>query len=232
MKTLVAALATVLTAPCHAAILAGYNFNGGNGSVTTLETNVTADNFAPHGGLNNVARPVIYGNSGTNGWIGAPSSEAIGSSGAIGTPEQSLAMNDYFFFKVTPASGFALNLTQMKFSTAFYSSATFNLTGWYFVRSSRDNFTTTIGSVSFQESHVNSTNPLFTEHVLDLSGAAYQNITSDVTFRIYLYDNSNSDSRWLAIDDVMVEGTVSQVPEAASLALLLPGLAMLSRRRR
>ncbi|MBX3741997.1 MAG: hypothetical protein KF712_13455 [Akkermansiaceae bacterium] len=232
MKTLIICLAAAVAVPSHAAILAAYDFNDGNGSPTSSESGVTADAFVPHGGLNNVARPVIYGNSGGNGWIGAPSSEAVGSGTVVGTPEASIAANDYFSFRVSPASGFALSLTQLKFSTAFYSGGTFNLTGWYFVRSSRDNYTTTIGGTSFPETHVNSLNPTFNEHILDLSGVAYQDLTSDVTFRIYLYDNSNSETRWLAVDNVILEGTVTTIPETSGLAFLLPGLALLARKRR
>ncbi len=231
MKILLACLATVFSAPAHSAILVAYDFNGGNGSPTSADPGVTTDPIIPHGSINHVNRPVIYPNSGTNGWAAAPTSEIIGTSGVPGTEATAYSGNDYFSFKVTPASGFALSLTQLKFSTAFHSSGTFNLTGWYFVRSSRDGFAANIGSV-YSELHVNSTNPAFTERVLDLSGAAYQGIASDVTFRIYLYDNSNSETRWMAIDDVILEGTASPIPEPSGLALMLPGLALLVRKKR
>lgn len=231
MKILLACLATVFSAPAYSAILVAYDFSGGNGSPTSADPGVTADPIIPHGSINHVNRPVIYPNSGTNGWAAAPTSEIVGTSGVPGTEATSFSGNDHFSFKITPAAGFSLSLTQLRFSTAFHSSGTFNLTGWYFVRSSRDGFAANIGTV-YSESHVNSTNPAFTEHLLDLSGAPYQDITSDVTFRIYLYDNSNSETRWMAIDDVILEGTVSAIPETSSLAFMLPGLALLARKRR
>ncbi len=231
MKTLLACLATALSAPTHAAILVAYDFNGGSGSPTAADPGVTTESIIPHGSINHVNRPVIYPNSGTNGWAAAPTSEIVGTSGVPGTEATAFSGNDYFSFKVTPANGFTLSLTQLKFSTAFHSTGTFNLTGWYFVRSSRDGFAANIGSV-YSESHVNSTNPAFTEHVLDLSGVLYQDITSDVTFRIYLYDNSNSETRWMAVDDVILEGNASPIPEPSGLALILPGLALLARKRR
>ncbi|WAC19501.1 hypothetical protein OVA24_19945 [Luteolibacter sp. SL250] len=231
MKTLLACLATILTLPAHAAILVAYDFNGGNNTATASDPDVLTGPIIPHGSINHINRPVIYPNSGTNGWAAAPTSEIVGTGGVPGTEATSFSGNDHFSFTVTPASGFALSLTQLKFSTAFHSSGTFNLTGWYFVRSSRDGFAANIGSV-FSETHVNSTDPAFTEHVLDLSAAIYQDIMSDVTFRIYLYDNSNSETRWMAIDDVSLEGTASPIPETSSLALMLPGLALLTRQRR
>ena len=232
MKTLVAVFSGLMTVPSFAAIIAGYDFNSGTNTVSSSDSSVTADAFIPHGSINNVSRPVIYPNANGNGWIAAPTSEVVGSSNPVGTETLAYQGSDYFSFKVTPTTGFALNLTQLSFGTAFHSTGTFTLSGSYFVRSSVDNYATTIGGNIFDESHVNSTDPTFTERLVDLSGAGYQNLTSEVTFRIYLYDNSNSTTRWLAVDNVELEGTVTPVPEPSALAMILPLLPFLSRRRR
>jgi hypothetical protein len=64
---------------------------------------------------------------------------------------------------------------------------------------------------------------------LDLSGAAFQNITTATTFRIYGWDNISTSGN-LRVDDVQLNGTVAPEPSTALLGSL--GVLALLRRRR
>lgn len=198
----------------EAAILANYNFTSSVASVDA-DLNSTATNFASN-----------YGNQ-----------SGLSASGNFFvrvqvTPDPPVSPNlpstsNFFSFTVTAASGFTLSLTDLALKTAFVDPS--GPSGTTFVRSSVDGFTSDLGSYT----QIGTTNSDFTNRSIDLSGAAYQDL-STITFRIYHYDDTNSaTSTGLVhrLDDVVVNGNA--VPEPASFALFgLGGLSMLVRRRR
>jgi len=70
----------------------------------------------------------------------------------------------------------------------------------------------------------------YTRYTIDLSGAAYQGLTSTTTFRLYV---SNSNNQGVArLDNVIVNGSVIPEPSAALLGMvgMVTGLAI--RRRK
>jgi hypothetical protein len=67
---------------------------------------------------------------------------------------------------------------------------------------------------------------------VDLSGADFQG-KSEVTLRLYVYDDLNQGSSYLRFDSISLDGTVTAIPEPATCALAMSvALAGLVLRRR
>lgn len=129
----------------------------------------------------------------------------------------------YFEFTATADSGKAINLGDLRFTPETPSQAT-AVTA--FVRSSVDGYAGNIYSRNIPS------NSFFFNETIDLSGSAYQGLSS-ITFRFF--GTSSSSSTVLYYDAVNLNGSVvNAVPEPATWAFLLGGLAcggVLLRRR-
>lgn len=109
------------------------------------------------------------------GRTGLQPNAGTGSYNAKNWPESStIDTNAYFSFTLTPNTGYAINFTSFVF--ARQRSGTGPLT--WAVRSSADNFTQNIGE-TFSPGTNSGT------ETISLSGAAFQNVTTSITFRIY-----------------------------------------------
>jgi hypothetical protein len=93
----------------------------------------------------------------------------------------------------------------------------------YALESSVDGFSSIISTANFSQNV-----PAFSTYSVNLSGAAFQNITS-ITFKIFGY---NADYGYEQFDNVTVNGTLGAVPEPGSLALAAMGIAGLMALRR
>lgn len=224
MKALPHALVlAALPAIASAATLVRYDFSGG--------TPQAATEVAPAFGAGSFASPgaALVATYDT-GWAKAQTDSVAGTSTVNpGTEAGSITANDYFAFTLTPAAG-VYHLSSLGFGTALYtvSTATQTLAASYFIRSSLDGYTTTIGG-PFLENHqgvASNAGVVFHPQSVDLTGAAFRNLSGPVTFRIYLYDTTNSNARFVALDDITLSGTV--VLEPASIALAVAGGGFLS----
>ena len=220
-----------------AAVIAEYAFTTVTGAVTTTAANVTASTFVG-GGVS-----VIGYSAGAGGASGSTSSAGNATMSRVNTPTTASVnatgtTGFYFTFTVTPDVGKKLNLTTLSF---FYgddradAAPTVLNFGLY---TSVDSYAAQVGStLSWSPSDTTAGSPPYFSLVaggsqyatLDLSGAAFQNLTTATTFRIYGWDNISTSGN-LRVDDVQLNGTVVPEPGAA----LLGGLGMLAllRRRR
>lgn len=143
--------------------------------------------------------------------------------------------NDYITFNVEASSGFTMTLTNLSFVAGRADEAK-SATDWA-VMSSVDGFTdgdevgTLLVTGAQQAGDLQSFN-------FDLTGTGYENIAAgtNVEFRIYMWGASGAkSSSRVQIDNVLLQGTTSVVPEPGTFALLagLTGLtsAMLRRCR-
>ncbi|MEP0916094.1 hypothetical protein NC981_04640 [Leptolyngbya sp. DQ-M1] len=191
------ALATTL--PAHALTIAGYDF-GATGfetlNATTTDSNVTASPF------------------GTSGVIATPNSPrpdgfAAGVNGQ-GTLHNDWALNPtlidpnkYYTFTVTPNAGISMSLNLLTFAARRSSFGPQNIA----VRSSVDNYAATLSTLTPGTPNSNSaTNDFNTGLSTNLSGAAFENLATAVTFRIYGYGASNTGGT-LRLDNVILDGT-------------------------
>lgn len=148
---------------------------------------------------------------------------------------------NYFSFTITPVPGNQLDLTTLTLRLGATNTNT-NPADLYtlnaFARSSLNGYATNIptsGSNTAVVGQTTSTNPSFPTTVsLDLSALAYQDLTSAVTFRLYLTGSlasGNAASVGARIDDLMLNGAL--IPEPGTGVLLLAGgVGPLTLRRR
>lgn len=222
--------ALVLCASAQAAQLAVYNFTTASNTdsigASAVFTNVTA-------GL--LTDRIDVGT--TNAGISSSSGNFFARAGALPATEALAVTNGtYFDFTLTPASGFAFNLSTVTFSFGTSSTGGTPYTTNAFLRTSRNSFESTVGTpVSITTNTASNTFPLTAS--FDLSASQYQSIGA-ITLRVYLFDDSDAFGGPITrIDNLIVNGTVvtAPIPEpstAAGFAGAAVLLAGLSRRRR
>lgn len=104
----------------------------------------------------------------------------------------------YFEFTITPNSGFEMNFVNLNFKTGF-SGAPNNTP--FVIRSSLSNFTT---NIAFTKENV------FAPVIVDFSAAAYQNVSTAITFRIYPFGSTHTSDTFM-IYEFSFSGTVTPV---------------------
>ncbi|MBI1368812.1 MAG: hypothetical protein GC162_09195 [Planctomycetes bacterium] len=197
----------------QAATIAQYTFPGDGLAPTTTGANVSVGNvnFTGSGASQNVIGIGVV---------------AVNAAGGAGNAATAVSTNSFLQFTVTPDGGFALNLASLAFKSTVGSTGS-----GYVVRSSVDGFAATLST-----SVVPTSFPTFTDFLIDLSGAAFQGLTTATTFRIYTFIGGGAGNPALAYDDLTLNGTVDAAgitaPEPASATMLgLLGLAVAARRR-
>lgn len=211
MKSLAVVLPGVLllAGAVSAAPIAGYDFDGHPGALTpsVVDSGVTATD-------------VSFGHLGAGESSGLVTGLIFNASPNAISQAFAVINQSYFEFTITPDSGFGMNLTGLTYQVA---SGDPNQRSGELARSSVDNFTSNLTTAA------PTPYPGFTDVTVDLSGAAYQNLTSSVTFRVYGYNTGQLTSGILLFRNLSLAGTVfgvnstSETPEPSSLLLLLAG---------
>ncbi len=217
-------LLIALTLPAlHASTdtLASYVFTSGSLVSDDANADSTASSFSAGVGIAGAST------SYSNGWAQVGGDQLTGATAV--TLADAIAADDYFSFTLTPSNGQSLNLTQLTLGIAAYraTTASTSVVGKFYALSSIDGFTSTASLGSLNTTQKNAP-PTFDVFTVALTDPRFQNITSPVEFRFYMTYNTTSSTRYVAIDDVTLTGTLttSSVPEPSSYALLL-GAALL-----
>lgn len=106
----------------------------------------------------------------------------------------SIDLTAYFEFTLTPAVGFQINFTDFVYTGQRSGTGPSS----FAFRSSVDGYVSDIGT------------PTATGTTINLSGGAYQGVTSAITFRIYGWNTTNSGGTF-SINDFTFNGTVTPV---------------------
>lgn len=118
----------------------------------------------------------------------------------LGASTAALAVTNasYFFVTISPTNGNTISLTTMTFNIAKGGAST---PRGYAVRSSADSYVANLATAD-----VTTQRTTFTAVSVDLSGASFQNLTTNVAFRVYIYAPTDGNS--LDIDALTINGTV------------------------
>ncbi len=209
----------------QAAVLATYEFTG---QTTGQKTAIPATSSGSNVTASDVTRNNVIMDVGNDAaWTSRPYLGASTGSDTAGAPfanaAAAVSANSYFTFTLTADSGYELDLSSLAFvvtkgggSTRGFAMQT-SATG--FSTDGSTNINTSTGDVSAGFSQTVTTQrgtPAFTNVNLSLTGAAYQDLDS-ITFRFFTFAASNFQT--VEYDNFTVNGTVSLVPEPASLGL-------------
>jgi hypothetical protein len=206
-----------------------------NVNPTTTISNVTATGLVNQ--LGNATTNSFTYNGGTD----RVSSWALLNSSASTTFAGAVVNGDYITFSITPGAGYQLDLTSITFQVASGSSSTTSNRAFYLVSESQPaNFTSSSTVLSTDRTAFGGgTIPLQAgagaidtvpkDYTVDLT--SFTGITTTQYFRFYLQAGV---SQALTFDDIVVNGTVSAVPEPSTYASLagLIALGLVASRRR
>ncbi|MEI9894449.1 MAG: hypothetical protein WDN28_11340 [Chthoniobacter sp.] len=218
-----------MAASSQAATLSLYDFTG-SVDTPTVFTGVTASDFTPADGIIGGPPTALFNGFSTTVPVNTPPANAAvpvryvrGTAGSADTAA-ALTNGDYFTFTLAPTSGNQLSLQNFTVDISANGGAANADTAEYALFASTDGFASGDPSMSDILAPAASvtapgSNAIpYTRYTVDLSEAAFQDLTGTVTFRLYV---SNSSSSSVArFDDVTINGTVSAVPEPSGFVLL------------
>lgn len=234
-------IAAALVLPAGAVSLAEYQFNGNyNNNLSPLPTGISS------------AGPITLGAGLTGTTTGTTQGVSISSNPAntlyirssilySALPAEksitsAIAAADYFSFELTIASGYTLDLSSVAanlWSSTAVSTDSYTTNAAVYYTLNGTDFTSEAGAVKISEIITsNSSSSVFT--LTDNLGGN-EALTGTVRFHFLFWDpaNTNRDDRVTRMDNIIVNGTLTAVPEpsSTSLAALFLSLPLLRRRR-
>jgi hypothetical protein len=229
-----AAALAVASQAASAAVLSDYfNTTAAVATSADADANSTSSTFAASTLLAGNSAAVATGNPVSAYYQIGANLTTLGSPPADG-PAAAVAAGSYVGFTITPVAGQALNLTSLTFSTSPTWGASTTASWRVATLSSVGGFGSAANALNVTGQDTGVSGLAYLSVNIDLTGTAYQNLTSPVEFRMYLSDSASGATSYQRIDNVVLNGTTTAVgiPEPTSLALLgLGGLAMIRRRR-
>lgn len=204
-------------------IVAQYPFTGSSGASTDTDPNSVAGDFTKNP-LWNTSNTNIIPSAGnpTFAWqIGAYDN-------GNGLTEAIIAgAGAWFSFTLTPESGFSLSLSDFKFDAKQSGGSAVEI--HFFLRTSLDNYATTVGSIGTDSKGELLNASVFQTYVINLSNiAALQGITGPITIRLYTGDNRGDNAVGTYLDNVTLSANVTAVPEGGTVSLLLFSVGVLA----
>jgi hypothetical protein len=227
---------TPLAGSLHAAVLVEYKMTASgdplNGALflgpTTSAANLTATTLVNQSGGSAAGSFIFKGNTDrASAWSTTNNSTGTGYSGAY-------VSNNYFTFSITPAEGYKFDLESITFEVASGNNNATHNRAFYLVTATSPaafSISSTVlatdstpgggGTIPLQ-SGTGGVDTVPKSYNADLS--SFSGITTTQTFRFYLRTDTISQS--LVFDNIVVNGTLSAIPEPSSFALAL-GVAAL-----
>jgi len=189
-----------LVTPPSTTIIAEYHFDTSE-SATSSVANVTASNFSAGAGIDSLAG---HSPSGQNMFVR--------SSATDDTLSAAIAGDDYLSFTVTPEAGSRMNLSALVLNAGYTNSNGYtNKILTANLLTSIDGFTSSdlVSSISTSDTSVSGGSANYQYWVIDLSDERFQNITTALEFRVYVYDDTGDQNIIHRFDSVALNGTVT-----------------------
>ena len=218
----------VCSVTANADLLAEYTF-ASNMDPTTENANVAAGGITVGSGITGAGR------SGGSESLFARASVTDGANQI--SLANAIPANDYFSFTVAPDAGYEMDLTSLTFDLGYTRIGSFESKQFRtYLLTDIDGFTTggLLGydtvDVTVNGGSLQYPNPTAS---ISLGGAQFQDLTGTVEFRLYIADNTGGNDYIHRIDNIGLNGTVSVIPEPATMGLLgIGGLVTMALRRR
>ncbi len=169
------------------AVLLQYIFTANSLAPTTQASNVTGGTIAGTG---------VYADSSAS-YTSKPNLRYPALANAVNIAT-AITYNSYWYFTVTPASGYKIDLTTLTFNAAMGGAGTRG----YGVRSSFDTYAASLGTADLA-----TTDPTWTAVSITLTGLT--NIKTVLTFRIYCYAGVTGQA--VDFDDITLNGTIVKI---------------------
>lgn len=203
--------------------LAAWEITGANAGITNPQP------------ASSLAAQVASGSLTLGSGVSASSTTDFFSANGFNTTSLAAAISggDYLSFTITPAAGYALNISSVSFNSGV-SSAVTNFNASLLSSATGFNSASALHSYSF----ATTTPPT---QSITLSGtAALQNVAGALEFRLYGWRDSAGTStfrlRTLSGNDLVVTGSVTAIPEPGTYAVVLGAIvlagAVIRQRRR
>lgn len=204
----------LIPAVASAAVLVNYPFTGGSWASTVQEPGTTITNMQPGNG------GVQLSSGGGNLYYQFPSQH---------NKDQAIENNYYAEFTITPDNGLGISYSEIRFhyhvTTPWNSETILSFHANFFVRASLDGYSSDLASFFHYGTGSSADNPpvLFSLELSNLND--FQEVTQPVTFRIYSYTDNFVNTNFITsalprVDNVIVEGSLSPIPEPAYTAVL------------
>lgn len=226
--------ATFATHSANATVLAQYDFGGTSLADSAGSSDADADTIV--GDLSFSSTAFLRNSDSvqrifftTNATFGNPAPAwQLANDGVNTNLADAISEGDFFSFTIDP-NGNSVSLTNLTFD-GYRNNGSSNANVTFHLFSDIDGFTAgdVIGSDVIDQQAIVSGS-------IDLSGSQFQNISSATTFRIYATDNGTDSFSRVAFDNIVLNGTVSPIPEPSTVwgSLVIAGAAFfcVSRRR-
>ncbi len=235
-KFLVPALVAAMALSSQAAVIANYDFAGSSLASSDSELNTTASALSDYSTDNDgAANPATSRNilGSVSASVGNPSPGIAGTFqhfGGGGTPVGSLAEalseNIYIGFTIAPTGGatidftnFTIDVQKVAGGAAFY--------GWLLVDQNNNGW-----DIGDQIGAEDSFTQIGAWETMSFDASSLTGVSTATSFRIYLGSDGTGASNGINVDNLVMNGTVTPVPEPRAALLGGLGLLALLRRRR
>jgi hypothetical protein len=167
---------------------------------------------------NFIAAPAVVGGIGGGTysgvyWVSPDAAYSAGGNWTAADAATAVNNGDYMGIVISPAPGRSMTLTNLEFQ-AIYGNYLFQVSSAtgavVFVRSSLDNYTANLAEFVLEPDNVAFTNPWYSNYVA--LGNAFSGLTSQVEFRLYIYDDSDHNQVGVRIDNLYFNGITEPLP--------------------
>lgn len=207
-------------------VIADYTFAGSSGASSATDSSVVAGDFTINPSWATTSSTTYNLSTPTFGSNAPVWQIGTADTGNYLTESSIVAKGAYFSFTITPTSGTTLTISTLTFDSGAHVSSGGTVNIHYFLRSSLDNYVTTLASIGSDTAGVpvSTTLTSLTTETMDLTPInALNGLSAPITFRLYVGDDRGNNAAVTFLDNVTLYADA--VPEPTLLSLSVVGFA-------